>query len=260
MYLHNPHNVCYLNSCVTALLWLGQHTGDSAAFFGILGPALRSCGVGTPRKPAYVPGLMQWTPHLRAWPNLRQQHDVAEFWGFLMSLAEPTGMAGTWESREGSRGALRIRDHAMLWTPIPIDLNAPTADLQALLTGWGNQHYPHALVAETPFFTVQLKRYEFRDGRAHKRTDPVALRPNAVVRMPIFCTGESVSVRTATYRLLFAIVHTGDTPHAGHYQAALSCGSRFYLSDDRVASRPMKEHEQQWLAQNCYLLGLLRHE
>ncbi|OLQ02115.1 hypothetical protein AK812_SmicGene15049 [Symbiodinium microadriaticum] len=126
--------------------------------------------------------------------------------------------------------------------------------------GWGNQHYPHALVAETPFFTVQLKRYEFRDGRAHKRTDPVALRPNAVVRMPIFCTGESVSVRTATYRLLFAIVHTGDTPHAGHYQAALSCGSRFYLSDDRVASRPMKEHEQQWLAQNCYLLGLLRHE
>ena len=43
-----------------------------------------------------------------------------------MSLAEPTGMAGTWESREGSRGAIRIRDHAMLWTPIPVDLNAPT--------------------------------------------------------------------------------------------------------------------------------------
>ena len=63
MYLHNPHNICYINSCVTALLWLGQQSTDCEAFFGTFGRALRSCSTGTARKPVYLPGLMLWVPH-----------------------------------------------------------------------------------------------------------------------------------------------------------------------------------------------------
>ena len=116
-------------------------------------------------------------------------------------------MAGTWESRTDERGTIRVRDSALLWTPIPMDLPAPT--LQALITGWGNQHYPHGLTAATPFFTVQVKRYHYRLGHPHKRFDPIPLRPGAVVHVPIFCAGASLEVRTASYRLMFAIAHTG---------------------------------------------------
>ena len=181
-------------------------------FFGALGPAMRDCTHGTPRRPIYVPGLMRWTPHLRSWPHLRRQHDVAEFWGYLIALAEPNHMAGTWESRTD----------------------------------------------ETPFFTIQLKRYHYRLGHPHKRTDPILLRPGAVVHVPIFCAGASLEVRTVPCRLIFAIVHTGPTTEAGHYQAALSCGQRFFLSDDGAASRPMKASEYEWVNGNCYLIGLSR--
>ena len=258
VHLQNPHNICYLNSCVTALLWLGQQRVNSEAFFGLLGPALRSCATGTPRKPLYLPGLMHWTPHLRGWPELRRQHDVAEFWAYLLAIAQPSGMAGTWESRENRGGEAHVHDSAMLWTPIPMDL--PATGLQSLVEGWSAQHYTHALAAETPFFTVQIKRFSFHDGRSHKRTDAIPLRPDAAVQVPIFCTGGGTSIELKPYRLVFAIIHTGNTPHAGHYQAALSCGSRFFLSDDRVAARPMKAQEYQWAASNCYLLGFLRHE
>ena len=63
------------------------------------------------------------------------------------------------------------------------------------------------------------------------------------------------------YRLIFVIAHTGETPQSGHYQAALSCGPRFYLilSNDGVAARPMRLQEYDWVAKNCYLIGLLRH-
>ena len=42
-------------------------------------------------------------------------------------------------------------------------------------------------------------------------------------------------------------------------QPALSSGSRFLLSDDRIAPKPLKQQDYVWVAQNCYLLGLLRH-
>ena len=122
---------------------------------------MRSCSQGAPRKPIYLPGLTHWVPHVRSWPNLKHRHDVSEFWGHLIERAEPTKMAGTWEARYPGRGVHRVRDSALLWTPIPMDM--PATDLQSLISGWSNQHYPHALAAETPFFTIQVKRYFFHD-------------------------------------------------------------------------------------------------
>ncbi|CAE7364204.1 unnamed protein product [Symbiodinium microadriaticum] len=102
---------------------------------------------------------------------------------------------------------------------------------------WGHQHYTHALATETPLFTIQIKRYGFREGQSYKISTPIALRPNAVVDVPIFCTGAGTETYSAQYRLVFAVVHTGSTPNAGHYQTALSSGSRFLLSDDRIAPK-----------------------
>ena len=109
------------------------------------------------------------------------------------------------------------------------------------------------------FFTIQVKRYAFHD-RAYKRTDPILLRLDTVVNVPIFCTVQGAEMYHVPYRLIFAIAHTGDTPQSGHYQAALSRGPRFYLSNDGVAARPMRTQEYDWVARNCYLLGLLRHD
>ena len=147
----------------------------------------------------------------------------------------------------------------MRWTPIPMDLPSHNPTLQTLIAGWGHQHYTHALATETPLFTIQIKRYGFREGQSYKISTPIALRPNAVVDVPIFCTGAGTETYSAQYRLVFAVVHTGSTPNAGHYQTALSSGSRFLLSDDRIAPKPLKQQDYVWVAQNCYLLGLLRH-
>ena len=75
---------------------------------------------------------------------------------------------------------------------------------------WGHlieRAYPHALAAETPFFTIQVKRYFFHD-RAYKRVDPVQLRPDTVVNVPIFCTGQGADTYHVPYRLVFVIAHT----------------------------------------------------
>ena len=56
---------------------------------------------------------------LRAWPNLRQQHDVAEFWGYLLSRAEPTSMAGTTGSPGNDAPEIMPCDgHQSLWTSL----------------------------------------------------------------------------------------------------------------------------------------------
>ena len=81
----NPHNSCHTNSCVHFLLWLGQVCEDSQAVYG----AVES------QRHVSIPGLLPWRQVLNAWPELRRQHDVPEFWSHLIQHAEPSALTGS---------------------------------------------------------------------------------------------------------------------------------------------------------------------
>ena len=217
---------------------------------------MRQLSQSSARKKLYVPGMLAWNRHLRAWRNVSRQQDAAEFWAHLMLESEPDILAGTWESRQQVGEDIQVRDSALLWQPLQLAVQANT--LQSIVDLWQAQLFPHALAAETPCVVIQLKRYSFENGVARKLQQPIELRPGAIVQMPVFERGASLCIRTCAYRIIFAIVHTGLQLDSGHYQCILSCGRQLFVSNDGVAVRPVKKSELSWVDKNAYLYGLLR--
>ena len=77
--------------------------------------------------------------------------------------------------------------------------------------------------------------------------------------MPVFRSGQGLETAPQDYRVAFAIVHTGPTTDSGHYQSVLSNSRQHFLSDDGTPARKLKASEIQWMEENLYLVGLLRH-
>ena len=79
-----------------ALFWIGQLTNAPSHCFGSAQAALRLLGkTGT----FYLPSCLLWTPLLRGWRALAQQHDVAEFMQHFLSHANPPAYREFWQSR-----------------------------------------------------------------------------------------------------------------------------------------------------------------
>ena len=109
---------------------------------------MRQLGQSSARKKLYVPRMLAWNRHLRAWRNVSRQQDATEFWAHLMLESEPDILARTWESRRQVGDEIQVSDSAFLWQPIQIAVQANT--LQSIVDLWQAQTFPHALVAETP--------------------------------------------------------------------------------------------------------------
>ena len=92
--LANPDNLCYLNSLVQALMWM-YYVGASArnSDFGDLRPLLRPLLSST--------GTVQlrcrkaWLDVMRAWTNMRQQHNVAELLPYFTRKLNVPGTVGS---------------------------------------------------------------------------------------------------------------------------------------------------------------------
>ena len=94
--LRNPHNVCYINSCVQAFFWNGALTGEARSVYGALQASI--CALHA-KASLYLPDCMSWRFIFAQWPRLSRQHDAGEFYRHLLQRSMPAAYTGHWESR-----------------------------------------------------------------------------------------------------------------------------------------------------------------
>ena len=130
------------------------------------------------------------------------------------------------QAHERSAVSREVRDTALLWQPITMSVHG--GGLQATIDHWHRQPNTHALNSEAQVVVTQLRRFDYVDHRALKPRDRVTLSSGDTLRMPVFSGGGKMHTYDAPYRLLFAIIHSGDHPCAGHYQSLLFAESQAF--------------------------------
>ena len=110
--LANPHNYCYLNALIQALLWIFQaspsaHSSEFGDMHALLRPLVASgTTVQLHRRKA-------WLRLLETWPNPQQQHDVAELLVYIKRQIRFPALEGKWEARTMQGRATQV-PHIML--------------------------------------------------------------------------------------------------------------------------------------------------
>ena len=110
-----------------------------------------------------------------------------------------------------------------------------------------NQLGIQALAEKPQLLMLRLMRFTRRANQACKNTAPVAI-PN-MMQMPVF-DGTSVQCSFVPYRVSAILMHTGPTPHAGHYTARLPLSGQDpeitqWSTDDGRTARPLYRAVQQ---------------
>ena len=256
--LSNPHNVCYINSVVSGLHWVGQHC-QASEVFGSFTSAFRAVTNGTKRNPCYIPSLLPWLPLLRGWTRLSSQHDACEFLTHLLSKISPTCFTGSWEARLNDADLVEVRGSGTFFAPLPMDLpSVEHASLQQIINHWHMQETTNALLSPPRFLLIQLKRYVMQGMSPSKLHTCVPLSTGARIQVPCF-VGGSLSTIPVVYTLCFAVAHDGLTVNSGHYRCALfPMNGTPFLSDDGVPPRPMDRSEISRTESRCYLICLRR--
>ena len=264
--LHNPSQICYINSCAQALNWVCLLTGaprqcGGKASFALhaLNKSGRTC----------VLHHLAWHALLTGWGNIHRQHDAGSFMSHLLERALPSAFLGTWQARLDFPHM--VVDEGLLRTPIMIELQGAT--LQALITHWSLQHTIHALDSPRGVVMFQLKRYDFVNGGAVKNHHPIPLEPGMLIQLPIFGDEQGLRLVHRHFRVVFVVYHLGPWVDQGHYQTALSVpnvqcrpevGSDFtwgfHICNDGSKPRMAQPRDIQLINTNAYIVGLVLRE
>ena len=247
--LHNPTNLCYLHSTIMAVHWvmLQVRLHDARAplppqVLTMLCPPSTSQTSDT--GPVQVLQSLPWLLMLRTWPQLHQQHDVAEFAMYLLPRFSPMGMNGCWEARNYSPDGVITLDTGTLETPLPMQLNAgSTICLQQSVEGWCSQtRAKYALCTATPILCLQLLRFSTSGEAVSKDVRPVK-GLTGTIRIPVYTAPTTLSTELIPYQVAAVQHHFGERPSSGHYRTMLHgqkqfAAGRFWLTDDSRRAMP----------------------
>ncbi|CAE7253479.1 unnamed protein product, partial [Symbiodinium necroappetens] len=231
--LHNPHNLCYMNAGILALVHALKDT-DLPRGLRQLRDAAIDGQQGNGLNLATHFGLRAL---FRGWTLENRQKDAAEFTGFLLNKVGFGHMS--WESRVMGRGVHQVMDAGtgMLY----LDLPHGDGDLQELVSAWSYQAHTHAIVIETGCFIVQLGRFP------HRGKSMIQVRFAQEVNVPVFTTG--IDCEWVPYIVVAGLLHFGDSPNSGHYRAVLREQEDWWITDDGAAMTaelevPMEQEEE----------------
>ncbi|CAE7346734.1 unnamed protein product [Symbiodinium sp. CCMP2592] len=237
-----------------AFFWIGALAGDDTTACGSLKAGINALRV---RGSLYLPDSLQWRFLFAQWHNIRQQHDVGEFYQHVVRRTTPLAYFGRWESRLTL--PFQITDSGELVSPVLLHLAG--ANLITLIRHWRDQYAVSALVQHSGLVVLQLCRYSEDAG---KNRSPIPLLPGARLTLPIFEGEGGTDTREETFIIAWVIFHLGEVPTSGHYQAALSVPNKqrweFYICNDNASPRKAKKEDHDTIAANGYLIGLLRAE
>ena len=139
-------------------------------------------------------------------------------------------------------------------------------DLSDLIARWHGQYAVHALHQPGGLIIFRIVRYDFECRAAVKDLTPVYVQPGETVALPVFEGPEGLSVRHEAYQLELQFFHLGPQVDSGHYQCAISVplgrGSpqqwQYQICDARKQPRKARPPDLRTMAQNVYLVGLVR--
>ncbi|CAE7369964.1 unnamed protein product, partial [Symbiodinium necroappetens] len=229
--LHNPHNLCYMNAGILALVHALKDTDLPRGL-----RQLRDAIDGQQGNGLNLATHFGLRALFRGWTLDNRQKDAAEFTGFLLNKVGFGHMS--WESRVMGRGVHQVMDGTgMLY----LDLPHGDCDLQELVSAWSYQAHTHAIVIETGYFIVQLGRFP------HRGKSMIQVRFAQEVNVPVFTTG--IDCEWVPYIVVAGLLHFGDSPDSGHYRAALREQADWWITDDGAAMSaelevPMEQEEE----------------
>ena len=260
--LRNPTNLCYLNSVVSAWLWLAAKTqGESSTLFGRASAAFQRILASNSTSP-YIAGMLAWRHILLTWPQLHQQNDAHEFWIYLQDFARAPVFEGVWEARTAIEGPGRyIRElQGTLSAGITVPLPQRTTDLDSCLAAWCRQPFIHALVQAPLWLCIHLPRYVEQAGRIRKNRVCVRIDPGNITYVPVFCR-DGTTVQWMPYRILAGITHAGRDTKCGHYRAFLSdapLSTNTWFTDDGQPAKSCTDDLLHHIHHECYMCFLTR--
>ena len=136
--LHNPHNLCYMNAGVLAML----HALQVDSIPRGLRP-LRDAVLHAPSGGLTLSAHFALRSLFQGWVLDRRQRDVAEFTDFVLSKVGYVHVH--WEARTIGRGVHSTVDSG--YGILYLDLPSSACDLQELVSAWSDQSHIHALTA-----------------------------------------------------------------------------------------------------------------
>ena len=238
--LHNPHNLCYMNSGVVALLhtYVLQDRIPSP-----MRRLARACQISTAQDELFH--LQSFLRMCGVWRLVNRQQDTAEF---MQHILEQAGMVhAVWDCRtHGSARGMHIDQGGL---PITMCLPNEAATLQQVINAWYRQGEYNALTYTDGVVVVQLGR--FVNGR--KNMTPIS---GEAIWLPIFAEG--INVVWESFRVTAVQVHLGHSPHQGHYRSLLRAGGLWLYQDDGCQAKQVtfsaihKRHGYLvWLLKSC---------
>ena len=265
--LHNPTNLCYLHSTISAVCWTmlqaQLHYASVPSLpqvFHLLchaNPDSFSSHSGT----VTVLRLLPWSIMLRAWRDVNRQHDVAEFAMYLLPRISPMGMCGRWEARNYVADDIGVLDSGSLEGPIPIHLHAgATIHLQRSIEGWSSQvRARYALCHAPQILCLQLMRFQQQGVTVRKDTRPLE-GLSGVLHIPMYQGPRTLRTTLLPFQVTAVQHHYGESPVTGHYRSLLCGQNRFaegrsWLTDDGKPAQimPLDSYE---LCTTAYLIWL----
>ena len=240
-----------------SLLHTCHHLQDSAELLGRI-TSIRQAILQS-RRPLLLRDMMTFRSLLHAWRAPTQQHDTSEFFQYLTHASSMSLQQYTWQAREVRGEQTHVLDTGHLGTPIPLDISfarvipeQPHTVQDCVINHFRGQAALVALSSAVPLLCLQLKRFSFR-GEASKDTQIIEW-VERELEIPVWCHQQHLNTRDVRYQIRAIILHRGDTPRSGHYQACLLEDTSEYLTDDNVIAKPLRQGDRQTVSRNSYLI------
>ena len=162
-----------------------------------------------------------------------------------------------WEARSQETGVEEVVD-AGCSVPLYVSPSSEVqcgragTTVQRLIEDWHEQADVHAAQAAPRALVVQAGRFSLDQHGNPVRKWRYDLVPDREIRVPRFTADGGVD--RVTMRLSSFVVHRGDLPTCGHYQAILHIDEQLWLADDNNSARRCETVECSELGMDAYLL------
>ena len=256
--LLNPGNACYMNALIQVMVWLVTiDTLSVTSLASATGRFYLSLLHNSRLGPINLLHDPRWLSRIEGWAEVHRQHDVCEFFTFLMQGCDCGIFTGSWQARmPTAAGNMRLVDAGLCTQPIVLYIpqkvrHAAAPRLQSLVADWHRcVDRFHGLEVAPPVLALQLHRFQQQRGAVVKNHGKALL--DDVIRVPIFRGRGSCTVQHQPYTLTAFIEHHGDTLTSGNYTATLVQENFWRCDDGRIAQARRALTDQQ--LRNCYVL------
>ena len=250
----NPHNQCWMNAGVQAMLWTTAASNEVK--WKDFGKGANAVSRLLSTNTARGLDLLDWGFNPRDWKG-DLQRDSSEYVAALLEHFDLPGYDHHWEKRimvgEASETLLNSESNA----PVILGLGAKSTSLQALIDEWCSAENTVVAFNQASTYKVfQLDRVTYTASGEPKKLHTSLIIEDTLL-LPCFLDENYTHTELYSYVPVSVIFHSGETGE-GHLQAGLRCDPKHWRSsnDNRIAVEEPKLLRKQ--ANNIVMVWLIR--